>query len=143
MLKKMVATVLASVGLLSLNANPTLAERAVNYSTYRKVYPSTCSIAIEGKRSTCDYVVFGAFNDATANIKLCSSSDCFVLMLTPSQLSRISNGQNFSVYNLAWQRGSSIVRRWDTSMQCGFSRTDGIGCVGELDNGNAITVYTE
>ncbi|MBD2777459.1 hypothetical protein [Iningainema tapete] len=143
MLKRMVATVLASVGLLSLNANTTLAKPAVDFNYHKTYYPSTCSIAIEGEKYSCDYLVFGAFNNASMNMKFCSKQYCLILVVDASQVDRVANQQNFRVNRLAWQRGNSIVRQWDTTMRCGFSRTEGIGCVGELDNGNAIAVYTE
>ncbi len=143
MLKRMVVSLLTSVGLLSLTAHPTLAKLANHFATHETVYPSTCSVAVDGERYTCDYVVVGAFNDATANIKLCSSQSCFILMLNRTQFSHVANGQDFSVYNLAWQRGRSIVHQWDTSMRCGFTRSDGLGCVGELEDGSAIAIYME
>lgn len=142
MLKKMVASVLTSVGLLSLNASPTLAKPAVNYAAHETFYPSTCTIAIEGEKYTCDYTVMGAFNDASANLKLCSKRYCLILMLNSTQLANVADGENFYVRQMAWQRGNSIRDQWDVSMQCGF-KSDAMGCIGELENGSAIAIYVE
>jgi hypothetical protein len=95
---------------------------------------------IGAKKFTCNYAVMGAFNDATANIKLCSDDVCVILIVSPSQLSNIANARNFRVRQIAVQEGSSIIGRWNTSMGCGFNAT-GMGCVGRSSNGVEIAVY--
>ncbi len=70
---------LTSVGLLTLNANPSLAENTVNFTNHQTLYPSTCAVVIEGERHECDYAVMGAFDDASTNIKLCSEDACMIL----------------------------------------------------------------
>ncbi len=140
MLKKIVASLLTSVGLLSFNLNSALAERAVNFKYYRTVYPSTCKMAFEGEVYGCNSAVIGGFNDASANIKLCSSRDCLILMLNPTQLVNAADGEYFSVRQMAWQRGNYITREWDVSLSCALN-LQGMGCVGELENGSAIAIY--
>jgi hypothetical protein len=142
MLKKIVASLLTSVGLLSLNANPTLAKPAVNFAARETIYPSTCTIAIEGKKYTCDYTVMGAFNDGSANIKLCSRRYCFILILSPTQLANLADGEYFHVRQIAWQRGNSISDYLNVSMRCGF-KSDAMRCRGEFENGSAIAIYIE
>lgn len=142
MLKRMVASLLTSVGLLSLNANPTLARPAVNYKYHQTVYPSTCTIAFNGEKYTCDYTVVGAFNNASANLKLCSRRYCFILILSPTQLANLADGEGFYVRQIAMQSGSRIVDQWNVSMQCGF-RSQAMGCLGEFENGSAIAIYVE
>lgn len=142
MLKRMVASLLTSVGLLSLNANATLATPAENFAAHETFYPSTCTIAIDGEKYGCDYTVMGAFSDASANLKLCSRRYCLILMLTPTQLANVADGENFSVRQIAWQKGSTVSEGLDVSMQCGF-RLDAMGCVGEFDDGSAIAIYVE
>lgn len=142
MLKKIVASLLTSVGLLSLNANPTLAKPAVNFAARETIYPSTCTIAIEGEKYTCDYTVMGAFNDASANIKLCSRRYCLILILSPTQLANLADGEDFHVRQIAWQRGHSIGDYLNVSMRCGF-QSDAMGCIGEFENGSAIAIYME
>ncbi|MEH1931673.1 hypothetical protein [Nostoc sp.] len=142
MLKKIVASLLTSVGLLSLNANPTLAIPAVNFAARETIYPSTCTIAIEGEKYTCDYTVMGAFNDASANIKLCSTRYCLILILSPTQLANLADGEDFHVRQITWQRGNSIGDYLNVSMRCGF-KSDAMGCIGEFENGSAIAIYME
>ncbi len=142
MLKKITASVLTSVGLLTLNANPSLAENTVNFTNHQTLYPSTCAVVIEGEKYECDYAVMGAFDDASANIKLCSEDACIILMLSPYQLTNIANGEEFRVRQIALQKGNSIIAQWDVSMRCDSNAT-GMGCVGESDNGGEIAVYME
>lgn len=142
MLKKLVASVLASAGILALNATPTLAERAVDFAKHKTIYPSDCSIVIEGEKYHCDYAVLGAFDDASGNIKLCSSQYCLIFNLTPSQITNVIDGDDFRVNTIAFQKGSSIVKRWNTSMVCGVNSNE-MGCLGELANGTKIIVYLE
>ena len=142
MLKRMVASVLTSVGLLSLNANATLARPAVNFAANQTFYPSNCTIAIEGEKYTCDYTVMGTFNDASANLKLCSTAYCLILVLSPTQVANVADGENFYVRQMAWQRGNTVSDQWDVSMQCGF-KSDAMGCIGELENGNKVAIYIE
>lgn len=142
MFKRMVVSLLTSVGLLSLNASPTLAKPANNFRYHQTFYPSTCSIAIDGEKYGCDYTVMGAFSDASANLKLCSTRYCLILMLTPSQLANLGDGEDFYVSQIAWQRGNRVSDQWDVSMQCGF-KSDAIGCMGEFENGSAIAIYLE
>lgn len=142
MLKKITASVLTSVGLLTLNANPTLAENTVNFTNHQTLYPSTCAVVIEGERYECDYAVMGAFDDASANIKLCSEDACIILMLSPYQLANIASGEEFRVRQIALQEGNSVIARWNTSMRCDFTAT-GMGCVGESESGGEIAVYME
>ncbi|WP_414575967.1 hypothetical protein [Anabaena sp. CCY 9402-a] len=142
MLKKMVASLLTSVGILSLNANSALAERPVDFRYYKTLYPSSCNIAIAGERYRCDYTVVGAFNDASANIKLCSTRDCLILILTPTQLANVADGNYFYIRQMAWQTGNSITRQWNVSLTCSSS-ADSMGCIGEVENGSAIAIYVE
>ncbi|NMG06692.1 hypothetical protein [Brasilonema sp. UFV-L1] len=142
MLKRMVASVLTSVGLLSLNANPTLARPADYFAAHKTYYPSTCTIAFNGEKYTCDYTVVGAFNNATANLKLCSRRYCFILILSPTQLANVADGEGFYVRKIALQRGSRIINQWNVSMQCGF-RSQAMGCLGEFRNGSAIAIYVD
>ncbi|MDZ8091573.1 MAG: hypothetical protein RMZ42_06495 [Nostoc sp. DedQUE05] len=142
MLKRMVASLLASVGLLSLNAPATLAKPAVNFAAHETFYPSSCTIAIKGEKYGCDYTVMGAFSDASANLKLCSKRYCLILMLSPTQVANVADGEDFYVRQMAWQRGSTVSEQWDVSMQCGF-KSDAMGCIGELENGSAIAIYVE
>lgn len=142
MLKKIVASAIASVGLFSLNTNAALADRAVNYDIHKTFYPSTCSIFIAGEKYTCNYMVVGGFNDATANIKLCSSEYCLILMLTPSQLQRVAHSRDFYISQMSLQRGSYIDYEWNTSMRCSLKSGE-MGCIGELPNGKSIGIYAE
>jgi hypothetical protein len=142
MLKRMVTSLITSVGILSINASPTLARPANNFKYHQTFYPSTCTIAIEGKKYGCDYTVMGAFSDASANLKLCSTRDCLILMLTPGQLANLGDGEDFYVSQIAWQRGNRVSDQWDVSMQCGF-KSDAIECIGEFDNGSGIAIYVE
>ncbi len=84
--------------------------------------------------------MIGGFNDASANIKLCSSRDCLILMLNPTQLVNAADGEYFSVRQMAWQRGNYITREWDVSLTCALN-LQGMGCAGELENGSAIAIY--
>gem|GEM_PF-1865223 len=143
MLKQLVASVLTSVGLLSLNISPTLAKPADDFRYHKTFYPTNCNIAINGEKYTCDYGVMGAFSNATANLKLCSTRYCFILVLSSAQLANVADGEDFYVRQVAFQRGSAIVDQWDASLRCGFSRSDGIGCLGELENGTEIVIYVE
>ncbi|NJO62093.1 MAG: hypothetical protein HC836_28835 [Richelia sp. RM2_1_2] len=142
MLKKITASLLTSVGLLTLNANPSLAERTIGFTAHQTLYPSTCAVLIEGERYECDYAVMGAFDDASANIKLCSEDACIILMLSPYQLVNIASGEEFRVRQIALQKGNSIIAQWNVSMYCGFNAT-GMGCIGESDDGGEIAVYME
>jgi hypothetical protein len=142
MLKRMVASLLTSVGLLSLNANPTLAKAADYFAAHKTFYPSTCTIGFQGEEYTCDYTVVGAFNDATANLKLCSTSYCFILILSPTQLAQVADGKDFYVRQIAMQKGNRIVTQGNVSMHCGF-RSQAMGCLGELTNGSKIAIYVE
>ncbi|MDJ0736011.1 MAG: hypothetical protein QNJ47_18435 [Nostocaceae cyanobacterium] len=142
MLKKIVASLLTSVGLFSFNPNTALAERAVVYDLHKTFYPSTCSVFIGGEEYTCNYMVIGGFNDASGNIKLCSNSYCLIMMLNRSQLVSVANGRDFYVRKMSWQRGYSIDYEWNTSMKCGF-RGNKMGCLGELANGNSIGIYID
>ncbi|WP_236142599.1 hypothetical protein [Nostoc sp. CMAA1605] len=143
MLKKLAASVLTSVGLLSLNASPTLARPAQDFRYHRSFNTTNCNIAINGERYTCDYGVMGAFSNASANLKLCSTRYCFILILSRAQLANVADGQDFYVNQVAFQQGNSIIDEWDASIRCGFSRSDGIGCLGELENGTRIAIYVE
>ncbi|MBE9213132.1 hypothetical protein IQ247_10680 [Plectonema cf. radiosum LEGE 06105] len=142
MLKKITASVLTSIGLLTLNASPSLAKNTVNFTNHQTLYPSTCGVVIEAEKYTCDYAVMGAFDDASANIKLCSDDACIILMLSPYQLGNIANEEDFRVRQIALQKGSSIIAQWNVSMYCGFNAT-GMGCIGESDDGGEIAVYME
>jgi len=142
MLKRIVASLLTSFGLLSLNANATLARPAESFRYHQTFYPSTCTIAFDGQIYGCNYTVMGAFSNASANIKLCSTDYCLILLLNATELANVADGEDFSVRQIAWQRGNSITNQWDVSMQCGF-KSDGMGCVGEFDNGSAIAIYVE
>jgi hypothetical protein len=142
MLKKISASLLTFVGLLTLNPNPSLAENTVNFTNHQTLYPSTCAVVIEGERYECNYAVMGAFDDASANIKLCSDDACIILMLSPYQLANIANAEDFRVRQIALQKGNSIIAQWDVSMRCGSNAT-GMGCVGESDDGGEIAVYME
>lgn len=140
MLKKMVASLLTTVGIFSLNTNFVLAERAINYKYYRTLYPGTCNIAFGGDVYGCTSAVIGGFNDASANIKLCTLQDCLILILSPTQLINAADGESFYVRKMAWQRGNYITRQWDVSLTCGLS-IQGMGCLGELVDGSAIAIY--
>ncbi len=142
MLKKIVSSLVTSVGLLSLNANATLAAPADNFLYHKTLYPSSCNIVIDGEKYTCDYTVLGAFSDASANFKLCSTRYCLILMLTPTQLTNIAEGENFSVRKVTWQRGNTVGEELNVSMECGF-KSDEMGCIGLFDNGSAIAIYIE
>lgn len=140
MLKKIAASLLTSVGLLSFNTSAALAERAVNYDLYKTFYPSNCSLAVAGEKYSCNYMVIGGYYDASANIKLCSSQYCLILKLTPGELRRVADGKDFYVSQMSWQRGNYIDNQWNTSMQCAF-RSNEMGCVGKLPNGSPIAIY--
>lgn len=140
MLKKIAASLLTSIGLFSFNVNSALAERAVNFRYHRTLYPSTCNIAFGGEVYGCTSAVIGSFNDASANIKLCTSQDCLILILTPTQLVNAADGNYFYVRQMAWQRGNYITRDWDVSLTCSLN-PEGLGCVGDLENGSAIAIY--
>lgn len=143
MLKNIVASLVTSVGLLSLNVSPTLARPAQSFRYHKTFYPTSCNILVNGEKYTCDYAVMGAFNDATANIKLCSTSYCFILILSPTQLANVADGQDFYVRQIAIQKGSRILDQWGASLRCGFSSSNGIGCLGSLENNSQIAIYVE
>lgn len=143
MLKKLAAATLASVGLFCVNMAPTFARPTENFTVYKSFYPSTCRLNLNGTTYSCDYVVVGAFNDGSGNLKLCSQQYCLILEVTASQLANIASQRDFYVYQMSWQQGSSIVSDWNSSMRCGISSTDGIGCIGTSDNGAEIAIYTE
>jgi hypothetical protein len=119
-----------------------------NFTVYKSFYPSTCRLTLNGTTYFCDYVVVGAFNDGSGNLKLCSQQYCLILELTASQLANVASQRDFYVYQMSWQQASSIVSDWNSSMRCGISSTDGIGCIGTSDNGavqyihnNASLIY--
>jgi hypothetical protein len=60
--------------------------------------------------------------------------------LSESDAESYSIGESFYVRQMAWQRGNYITRQWDVSLTCGLS-TEGMGCIGELENGSAIAIY--
>ncbi|BAY42118.1 hypothetical protein NIES2111_65140 (plasmid) [Nostoc sp. NIES-2111] len=142
MLKNMVASVLAAAGLLSLNSSPTLARPSVDFRYHQTYYPSTCTIGINGEKFTCDYTVLGAFNNGSANIKLCSRRYCLILILTRTQLINVADGEDFSVRRIALQRGNTITDEWKGYMECGFN-SQAMGCVGKLTNGSNVAIYVE
>ncbi|WP_373525982.1 hypothetical protein [Nostoc sp.] len=141
MFKRMITSLVASVGLFTLNANPVLAERATSFRVSNTSYPSTCNIVFGDQRYSCTSTVVGAFDNASANIKLCSPSYCFLLILNPTQLVNASSGEYFYVDQMSWQEGNYITRTWNVSLTCGLS--SGIGCVGTSEDGSAIALYTE
>ncbi len=143
MLKKLAAAVLTSVGLFCVNVAPTLARSTDSFTIHKSFYPSKCSLAFNGSRYYCDYVVVGAFNDGSGNLKLCSQQYCLILEITPSQLANVAAEQDFNVYQISWQQGNRILYESNSSMRCGFSRSDGIGCIGTSENGTKIAIYTE
>lgn len=140
MMKRIIASLLTSIGLLSLNAQTTLAERAIYYRYYRTFYPSVCKIAIADDKLTCNYVVIGAFDNRSVNMKLCSGRYCFILILPFSQLENVANYRDFYVDSVALQKGDFIIRRSDTSMRCGYT-SNAIQCLGELENGDDVAIY--
>lgn len=142
MLKRVAASLVASVGLLGLNATATLAQPAIGFKHHETFYPSTCNIGINGKTFTCEYAVIGAFNNGTANFKLCDGNQCLILILTRAQLANLANGRNFAVNQIAWQSGNRITQQWNSSMQCG-TRSQAVGCAGRLTNGSRVAVYVE
>jgi hypothetical protein len=142
MLKRVVASLVTSVGLLGMNASAALARPAIGFRHHETFYPSTCDIGINGQTFTCEYAVIGAFNNGSANFKLCSSRDCLILILTRAQLANLANGRNFSVRQIAWQSGNRITRQWNASMECG-SRSQAVGCTGRLTNGSRVAIYLE
>lgn len=142
MLKRVATSLVASVALLGLNATATFAKPAVGFKSHETFYPSTCNIGINGKTFTCEYAVIGAFNNGSANFKLCDGSECLILILTRAQLANLANGRNFAVNQVAWQTGNRITQQWRSSMQCG-SQSQAVGCRGQLTNGSRIAIYVE
>ncbi|MEH1769846.1 hypothetical protein [Nostoc sp.] len=141
MFKRMITSLVTSVGLFSLNAHPVLAERAVDFIYSKTLYPSTCNIVIAGETYRCTSTVMGAFDNASANIKLCSSRYCLILILSYPQLVNASDGENFYVRQLAWQKGRYITDQWDVSLTCGLR--SGMGCIGKSEDGSPIAIYVE
>jgi hypothetical protein len=142
MLKQIAAFALTSVSLLSLNVNTALANRAQAYSYRKTFYPSNCSVFLKGEKFDCNYLVLGAFNNGTGNIKLCSKADCLILMLSRNQLQNAGNGRNFYVGEMSWQRGNYIKAQLDTSMRCNL-RNNEMSCIGEFQNGSSISMYVK
>ena len=142
MYKRITASILTAISLITMFPRTTLAERAVNYRYHKKFYPDTCIIKLQGEKYGCDYTVIGAFDDASANFKLCSELSCLILILSPTQLANIADEEDFSVRQIAWQKGNRIAATLDVSMKCGFRR-QAMVCAGELDSGNEITIYVE
>lgn len=142
MLKKVVASVLTSIGLFSLTANTALAKPADTFTYGKTLYPSNCSVFIKGRNFNCNYMVMGAFRNATANIKLCSGASCLILILSRTQLMNVANGRDFYVRKMAWQTDKFIEREWYTSMRCGL-RSDEMSCMGRLASGKSIAIYVD
>ena len=141
MFKRMITSLVASVGLFTLNANPVLAERAVNFRNSKTLYPSTCNIVFGDQKYSCTSTLLGTFDNASANIKLCSSKYCFILIVNPTQFVNAASGEYFYVDQMSWQEGNYITRTWNVSLSCGLN--SGIGCVGTSEDGRAIALYTE
>ena len=142
MLKQIAAFALTSVSLLSLNVNTALASRAQAYSYRKTFYPSNCSVFLRGEKFNCNYLVIGAFNNGTGNIKLCSKSGCLILMLSRNQLKNAANSRNFYIRQLYWQRGGYIKSQWDTYMRCNLRNSE-MSCIGEFKNGSSISMYVK
>ena len=142
MLKQLATFALTSVSLLSLNVSTVLAKPAQTYSYRKTFYPSNCSIFLKGEKSNCNYVVLGAFNNGTGNIKLCSKAHCLILMLSRNQLKNAGKGRNFYIWQMSWQRGSYIKAEWDTSMRCNLRNSE-MSCIGEFKNGSSISMYVK
>ncbi|NJO63382.1 MAG: hypothetical protein HC836_35770 [Richelia sp. RM2_1_2] len=142
MLKQIAAFALTSVSLLSLNVSTVLAKPADTYSQHKTFYPSNCSVFLKGSKFDCNYVVIGAFDNGTGNIKLCSKVDCLILMLNRNQLQNAGNGKNFYIWQMSWQKGSYIEAEWDTSMRCNLQNNE-MSCIGEFNNGSSISVYVK
>lgn len=139
MLKKIAASLLASLGLLSVHANSALAEPTANYVYHRTLYPSSCNIAIEEEVFGCNSAVIGGFRNGSANIKLCNRRECLILILTRGQLRNAADGEYFYVREIALQRGNYITRRWYASLTCAMN-TRAMRCIGDLENGTAIAI---
>jgi len=142
MFKKIIASALTSVSLLTLSANTTLAQPPQRFIYRKTLYPSNCSVFIKGNKFTCNYVVMGAFSNASANIKLCSVDNCLILVLSAHQLMSGAKGRDFYIRRMAWQKSNSIDYSWRTSMQCGI-RSNEMSCMGRLANGNSISIYVD
>lgn len=140
MFKQTVATVLTSVGFLSLNISPSMAQ---TYDSYTTISPSVCQIRLEGQTYNCNDIVMGAFRNGSSNIKLCDIRHCLILILSRGQLERVAQGKSFLVSEVAFQEGSSIVDSWAANMQCNFTQSQSIGCIGKLENRLPIAIYIE
>jgi hypothetical protein len=142
MLKQITAFALTSVSLLSLNVSTVLAKPTQTYSRYKSFYPSNCSVFLKGSKFDCNYVVIGAFDNGTGNIKLCSEAHCLILILNRNQLQNAANGKNFYIWQMSLQKGSYIEAEFDTSMRCNLRNSE-MSCIGEFKNGSSIGVYVK
>ncbi|UKO98744.1 hypothetical protein [Nostoc sp. UHCC 0870] len=142
MLKRVVASLATSVGLLSLNVNAALAKPAVDFTYHKSFYPSSCNITINRELFSCNYGVIGAFNNGTGNLKLCTTTYCLILILNRTQLQNIANGNAFYINQIALQQGNRITNEWNMSMKCAIN-ADALGCLGNLRNGSRVAIYAE
>ncbi len=142
MLKQIAAFALTSVSVLSLNVSTVLAKPTQTYNYRKTLYPSNCSIFLKGSKFNCNYLVLGAFNSGTGNIKLCSKVDCLVLMLSRNQFKNAANSKNFYIWQMSWQRGNYIKAQWDTYMRCNLRNSE-MSCIGEFKNGSSISMYVK
>lgn len=140
MFKKTATALLASVAAFFPNMTPASADTFTDYIT---LTPSICDIKVNRDVYQCDDIIMGALDDGTGNIKLCDYRHCVILIIHYSQWNKIANGRDFMVEEMAFQEGSSITDSVYIDMLCGFSRSDGLGCLGKLRNGLPITIYAE
>ena len=143
MLKKALIILLAGTSLSILNLQIALAEQARPFLRSKTFYPDVRSIALEGKVCYCNYLVMGFLSNGNGNIQLCDNrSNCFILIMGLNASDKILNDQPFSITDLAWKRNNEIVNRFEGYLDCAVS-TEGIGCIGTLNDGKSIAIYTK
>ncbi|HLP92043.1 MAG TPA: hypothetical protein VK184_26065 [Nostocaceae cyanobacterium] len=143
MIKKIFASLLAGASVLSFSSLPALARPADKFTVHRSYSPSECNILVSGENFNCDEVIFGGFRSGEVNIKFCSQQYCLIMIVDADEVPKIARGRDFYVSSVALQEGSSITNQWNASIDCGFSRSNGLGCLGTLRNGTRLVVYTE
>lgn len=141
MLNKIAATLVTALSLVTLNVGATLAQPARDYRDYRTLYPRDCTIALDGDRYYCDYIIIGIFNNGSGNIKLCSQEYCFILILDGDNFIRAADGRRFDVREIAWQEGNYIKYRQQASLDCALG--EGVACRGNFRNGTRVAIYAE
>lgn len=138
MFKKTALTLLASLGLLTANMTPAMAERFEDYTTFT---PSQCGINLDGEIFECDEVIIGLLANGTSNIKVCFSDGCLILIVSRSQLVNMANSRDFYVQEIALQERSSITDQWDVDMICDMTTYNGMACAGKIENRIPIAIY--